>query len=207
MAKEQALAKQKEALKGKVSSVTKPKPKPPAPKKPLTLELDGDKKEQDDDFDRDSSPMTKDELEKESSNSVSSLQKLSEVDDLDNEKDTMQKTLSSSQLQDMFKEAGLEESKDETPTKDSDEAKTSDQKVTFVDDEEDDEDKDKKIPPPEDDVDEREEESDEEEPPMKSEDPYSNDLGSTLQGGKPDFGNKFKEFDDLDDDEEDERDE
>jgi len=45
MAKEQALAKQKEALKGKVSSVTKPKPKPPAPKKPLTLELDGDKKE------------------------------------------------------------------------------------------------------------------------------------------------------------------
>jgi len=40
--------------------------------------------------------MTKEELEKESSNSVSSLQKLSEVDDLDNEKDTMQKTLSSS---------------------------------------------------------------------------------------------------------------
>jgi len=38
--------------------------------------------------------MTKEELEKESSNSVSSLQNLSE--DLDNEKDTMQKTLSSS---------------------------------------------------------------------------------------------------------------
>ena len=149
--------------------------------------------------------MTKEELEKESSNSVSSLQKLS--DDLDNEKDTMQKTLSSSQLQDMFKSAGLEENKDEAPTKESDEAKSSEEKVTFVDDE-DDEDKEKKsVPPPEDDdVDEREEESDEEEPPMKSEDPYSNDLGATLQGGKPDFGDKFKEFDDLDDDD-DERDE
>lgn len=45
MAKEKEFAKQKEALKGKVSSVTKPKPKAPAPKKPLTLELDSDKKE------------------------------------------------------------------------------------------------------------------------------------------------------------------
>jgi hypothetical protein len=42
MAKEQALAKQKEALKGKVSSVTKPKAKSsaPAPKKNLTLDIE-----------------------------------------------------------------------------------------------------------------------------------------------------------------------
>jgi hypothetical protein len=95
-----------------VSSVTKPKPKSsaPAPKKNLTLELETstekEKKEKpvekeepvekDEDFDRDefSEPMTKEELEKESSNSVANLERLSE--ELDNEKDTMQKTLSSS---------------------------------------------------------------------------------------------------------------
>ena len=70
-AKEQALAKQKEALKAKVK-----KKSAPAVKKNLTLETDNltaEKKESDDDFERDGDPITKDELEKESSNSVDNL--------------------------------------------------------------------------------------------------------------------------------------
>lgn len=109
----------------------------------------------------------------------------------------------------MFKSAGLEENtKEEAPTKESD--GSSEQKVTFVDEDEDelreDEEADhedvvleEKKPLKDDDVDEREEESDEDERPMK--DPYSDSLGSTMQGGKPDFG----QFNDLEDD--DERDE
>lgn len=164
--------------------------------------------------------MTKEQLEKESSNSVSSLNRLSE--ELDNEKDSMQKTLSSSQLQEMFKqtmsdapEQQAEEQVDE-PTKDSEDFEK--EKVTFVDDEEDDEEEanhesilleDNK----EDEIDEREEESDEEEPPSKMEDdPYSSNFGSTLQmTGKQEgvnmFGivnERYKEFDDLDEDERDE---
>ena len=131
MAKEKALAKQKEALKGKVggSTAVKPKQSPPATnntgtkssvqsvKKNLTLETDNflkdekdgeksaEKKQEeddDDDFGRDddSKPMSKEELEKESSNSVGSLQRIGE-----NEGDgenMMTKTLSSSKLQGLF---------------------------------------------------------------------------------------------------------
>ena len=113
MAKEQALAKQKEALKGKMAGTVNKSNKTktaPAPKKQLTVETEHQKVEKsskteklldapeqpqlmneepplgDDDFDRDEdeAPMSKDRLEKESSNSVSSLQRL-QNDELGNE--------------------------------------------------------------------------------------------------------------------------
>ena len=98
MAKEQALAKQKEALKAKVTK----KKTAPGVKKNLTLETDNLTQDKDDDFDRDGDSMSKEELEKGSSNSVDNLQRL-EFDAGETEKDNMQKTLSSTQLQEMFK--------------------------------------------------------------------------------------------------------
>jgi hypothetical protein len=61
-----------------------------------------------------SSPITKEDLEKESSNSVSNLHRHSD-ENLDNETDAMQKTMSSNQLQEMFKH-NVEEAKEESPT-------------------------------------------------------------------------------------------
>lgn len=131
MAKEQALAKQKEALKGKMAGTVNKSNKTktaPAPKKQLTVETEHEKVETsskteklldapepsplmneeppmgEDDFDRDEdeAPIDKDRLEKESSNSVSSLQRL-QNDELGNEeKENMQKTLSSAQLKQML---------------------------------------------------------------------------------------------------------
>lgn len=98
------MAKQKEALKGKMGSVTK-KAAPPAPLKPLTVETDNkppadsakseklidapsentpelkpqeDFEDDGDDFDRDDEepPMSKQQLEDQSSNSVTNLQRL-----------------------------------------------------------------------------------------------------------------------------------
>lgn len=128
MAKEQALAKQKEALKSKVSGSsstsssgkgtpkqnnTGTKSSAPAPKKQLTLETgnmldnpadkepipakkEDDDEEEDDDFARsETPPMTKEQLEEGSSNSVQSLQRPNGPDET---KPDMQQTLSSSQL-------------------------------------------------------------------------------------------------------------
>ena len=142
MAKEQALAKQKEALKGKMAGTVNKSNKTktaPAPKKQLTVETEHQKVEKsskteklldapeqpqlmneepplgDDDFDRDEdeAPMSKDRLEKESTNSVSSLQRL-QGDDLGNEeKESMQKTLSSAQLKQMLGQAEEGDEKEE----------------------------------------------------------------------------------------------
>ena len=102
--------------------------------------------------------MTKEQLEKESSNSVQNLNRLSE-EVPDDQKDNMQKTLSSSQLQDMFKE-----------TMESDNSKSG-EKVTFVDDEDEEANHEEVVAEEkkqqDDEIDEREEESDEQEPPMK----------------------------------------
>lgn len=65
---------------------------------------EADKKEDDDDDfgrDEDSKPMTKEELEKESSNSVGSLLRIGEGEDVDSQ-NIMHKTLSSTKLQGLF---------------------------------------------------------------------------------------------------------
>ena len=71
-------------------------------------------KEEDDDDDDlgrdDDAPMSREELEKQSSNSVSNLDRLNtEQADLSEPKNTMSKTLSSTQLKEMFEEPAAEE--------------------------------------------------------------------------------------------------
>ena len=133
-AREKELAAQKEALKGSVTGSNKTNTKSSAPamvKKNLSVETDSgsgvpiksseeietdemktpegkeaDDDDDDDDFGRgEESPMTREELEKESSNSVSNLDRLNTEDsknDDGNDKNTMSKTLSSTQLKQMF---------------------------------------------------------------------------------------------------------
>ena len=126
-AREKELVAQKEALKGSVgSNKTNTKSSAPATKKQLTVETNSgngvplkegqkiesdeqktpegreakdDDDDDDDDFGRgEESPMTREELEKESSNSVSNLDRLNTEDNKDSDpsdKNTMSKTLSS----------------------------------------------------------------------------------------------------------------
>lgn len=141
-AKKESLARQKEALKGKVTAVTKKS----APKKDLTVETDTSKPpsiieskpdkmlddpyaeqkavpvsellEQDDEdtFDRDEEPpMTKEQLEEQSSNSVNNIQRLGDEDNSEDLAESMQKTMSSSQLKEMLSSSS-NESEPEQPT-------------------------------------------------------------------------------------------
>lgn len=140
MAREKELQKQKEALKGKVSSnKTNTKSSAPSNKRQLTVETDqrshvsskandeknpnppDDKKtpdasNDDDDFGRDDDgPMTREQLEKESSNSAANLDREEESPNGGqfDEKGAMQKTLSSSQLKSMLEQQNFEKDQED----------------------------------------------------------------------------------------------